>query len=261
MRKLRFLHIPKTAGTTFTTVLKRQYGKQGRFKFGNDILAAAAKFQALSEDEKQKITLITGHVPLRTGIPDIDAFPVITLLRDPIERVKSFCQHVSEGKSPYLLEESLPKTFDLDRFLQSGNLELFNMQTNMLISNSCYLSSAMTHIPASDAKDMALEALFQKILCFGLTEYFDESLLLFKERLGWTWPFYTTRNQKDQKKLITFEDRHLQKIIELNRIDLEVYNTAKKEFPHRLSGIPSFKWQLLQFKTLSKMRQLRIRLR
>ncbi len=108
--KIRFVHIPKTAGTAFSSLLSNVY-KGNWFKFSGDIENDLIRFKNLNEYEKNCIIGIRGHQPLLTGVDIIDVLPTVTFLRDPVERVMSFCQLVSEGESPQLLEQYHPKNF------------------------------------------------------------------------------------------------------------------------------------------------------
>lgn len=228
---LRFLHIPKTAGSTFTNILKRQYCGKGYFSFSGDVASDIIRFRNLPETERGKIELFTGHAPVFTGLQEADDARIITFLRSPISRVKSFCQHVSAGRAPYLVKDFPPEEFSLDLFLESGNEELSNLQTKMLInSGTCTSSALLESISSSEVKDMALDNLYHRISCFGLAEFFDESLIVFSQLLNWSIPVYVSVNKKDPTKLIEFRDHHIDRIMELNSIDLEVYDAAKTRF-------------------------------
>jgi len=50
---------------------------------------------------------------------------------------------------------------------------------------------------SEELKNRAVENLFEKTECFGIQEYFDESLILFADTLGWSMPFYEYQNRKD----------------------------------------------------------------
>ena len=227
---LRFLHIPKTAGSTFRQVLIRQYPGKGRFDFRGDITADIERFHVLPEEEKRNIVLFEGHAPITTGIQEADQ-TIITFLRDPIRRVMSFCQHVYEGKSPYLLQDFPPEKFSLDEFLASGNTELSNLQTKMLINQGSSASpDLIDRLPASEVVDRALKNLSEKIVCFGLQEYFDESLILFATQFSWRTLTYDSVNRANSSRKLEFKDHHLKRIAELNAIDIEVYKLAKEKF-------------------------------
>jgi len=237
MERVRFLHIPKTAGSTLIAILDRQYRGAGHFSFFDGHASYIRRYQALSEENKRNLVLFTGHAPICTGIKEADDATIITLLRDPLSRVKSFCQHVSEGKSPYLKKEFPPGSFTLDHFLESGNRELSNLQTKMLIKKGRIASPALVDsMPLSEARDMALENLFGKVSFFGLQEYFDESLIVFASALNWGMPSYTPLNKKHSFGSIRFEKRHIERILALNAIDVEVYDAARERFSKLLSS-------------------------
>lgn len=254
MSRLRFLHIPKTAGTTFVSILRRQYRGKGYFNFTGDYDHDLANFTRLSVDEKRRIELIAGHAPIATGMKEFDDATIITFLRHPVSRVKSFCQYVSEGKCPYLLKEFPPEKFDLDRFLESGNAELFNLQTKMLLnSGECTSPVIFQQLGPSSARDLALENLFTRIAHFGLQEYFDESLILFSTALEWRTPLYVSKNKKNRARLLEFKEHHVARITELNSVDMEVYDSAKAKFMAIVNSEKFDRAKLEQFRTLQKV--------
>lgn len=253
MEPLRFLHIPKTAGSTFTGILKRQYFGKKSFGFTGNITSDIKRFEALSENDRENVVLFTGHAPIVTGIKKADIATTITFLRDPISRVKSFCQHVSEGKSPYLIDDFPPETFSIDDFLESGNGELSNLQTKMLVNHGrCATPLLFENMSASEeTKDAALDNLFNKISHFGFQEYFDESLIVFSLALNWRMPLYASRNKKNTSKLIRFEKRHLKRIAELNAVDMEVYRLAKEQFIYIVNSVAFDKAKLKRFQLIN----------
>ena len=255
MRKLRFLHIPKTAGSTFARILRSQYRGSPYFMFSGDNPKDLAKYSALSKAEQESIALFLGHAPIVSGIRAADEVPMITFLREPVSRVKSFCQYVSEGKSnTYLRENYPPETFDLDEFLSSGYSELSNLQSRMLVN---YEKKGEELLAASlgpeQLKEKALDNLFHKITCFGLQKYFDESLMLFVSHFNWRSPYYEYVNRKNEKKLIHFEDRHIRRIRELNAVDIELYAAAEKEFIERFGSDVKYRKMCDRFKQVQKV--------
>lgn len=230
------MHIPKTAGTTFLSILGRQYHRARTFDLTGNVTADAARLDSLRTADRKAIRLFTGHAPIETGLPGPDAASIITFLRDPIERVRSFCQHVAEGKSPYLLRDFPPESFDLDRFLSGAGGELSNLQTKMLINRgSITASERLDRMPASDARDLALENLFDRVAAFGLQEKFDQSVLIFAEIFGWSLPLYYSRNESTFRPGFELESRQTDRIAELNAIDIEVYEAARRAFDDQLS--------------------------
>ncbi len=254
MTKLRFLHIPKTAGNTFRRILKHQYRNKGRFWFSGNFTADIEKFQLLTEDERKNISLFTGHAPIETGIPEADNINIITLLRDPVSRVKSFCQHVSEGKSGYLLKDFPPESFSLDKFLKSGNEELSNLQTKILINKGeCFSSNLIKKMSDSEAKDTALQNLTERVSCFGIQEYFNESLINFVSKFNWKTPVYLSVNKKNSGRLIEIKDYHLEQIAELNTIDIELYKAAKKNFMNMIESKDFNRSKVIRFNLMQSI--------
>ncbi|HFC31017.1 MAG TPA: hypothetical protein ENJ44_08255 [Oceanospirillales bacterium] len=234
MLPLRFLHIPKTAGTTFAQILEQVYRGEKKFQFTGNSRADIDAFNSMSSIQQQQVKLYTGHAPIHTSIKFIDQCETITLLRDPISRVKSFCQHVSEGKSAYLRMKFPPENFDLDKFLHSEILELHNLQTKMLVNTGA--SAVNFQMPADEALRLALGNLFNHISVFGLLEHFDESLILFKQKFNWDLPTYTISNTKDKDRLLHFEKHHIDRIIAINQLDIELYQRAKIHFEAQINA-------------------------
>jgi len=170
----------------------------------------------------------------------IDGFPIIiTMLREPVSRFKSFCQHVFEGKSPELRDRFPPgPLFDLDDFLASSEaLGFDNTQTKMMINHGGYLSSVMTHFMGKQvAAQMAMETLYERT-SFGLQEYFYESLKLYGQALQCALqPLKVSYNVKTGR-LLEFTNAQLERIAELNAIDILVYQRAKEIFMAKIRSL------------------------
>lgn len=238
MTKLRFLHIPKSAGTTFANCLRRVYKadrlKHNIFVFYGDLPKDIERYRTLGEAERAKIVLYSGHAPLTTGQADIDALPTITFLRDPVERVKSFCQAVSEEKVPGMAW----KDFDLDRLLTGDADWLCNYQTRILLGVGGY---ALPDLDADALVEQALGVLQNRLVCFGITERFEDSLLLFATSLGWNaCPVYTRLNEKAKHREFRFTEAQLARVRELNQVDIRVYEAAMRIFDQRLADNPEY---------------------
>jgi hypothetical protein len=252
MKRLRFLHIPKTAGLTLTTILRRQYIGKKKFYFTGDFASDINRFEALSECDRGNVVLFCGHAPIVTGVKEADNATIITFLRDPIDRVKSFVQHVSEGKSSHLINEFPPESFNVDQFLESGNEELSNLQTKMLINNKgCGCPLLIEKMSAPAARDAALDNLYGRISYWGLQEYFNESLILFSSTLNLRMPVYASVNMRNTSRLIKFEEHHLEWIVELNAIDIELYRLAKEQFISRLNSVAFDGAKLKRFRVIN----------
>ena len=227
MEPLRFLHIPKTAGTTLTFILRRRYQGSPHFHFSGNAGEDLKRYDSLPDEVRKEIALFTGHAGIKTGIPAADDIPIITLLREPVARIKSFCQHVSERKSPYLLDRFPPDGFDLDEFLCSDNGELSNLQTKLL------LGRPIEGLSASEAVDIALGNLLEKITCFGIQRALRREPGPHRmDARRYTTGLWVPESEGSDPAL-RFDRTHLEKIIELNAIDLELYERARRSFTKR----------------------------
>lgn len=235
--RIRFLHLPKTAGTSFSECLARIYPGE-RFNFTGDLKQDYERYASLAPETRERIRLVAGHSPRSTGILEVDNLPTVTFLRDPVERVKSFCQHVSEGKSPSLLDLFAPTAFDLDEFLECGNPQLSNLQTKMLLGNQSYELPPENRVTLVNR---AASVLREGFVCVGIVEQFDASLVLFHHKLRWEqWPVYRKLNVGDSSKSLEFGEHHLSKIRELNALDIQVYEHAVEMFEDELNQISKY---------------------
>lgn len=262
MERVRFLHIPKTAGSTFACILLAQYGRRGYFHFLGEIEPDRQRWNSLSDAAKRKTRLFLCHSPLVTGIDAADRCRIITLLRDPVNRVKSFCQHVYEGKSPYLKKRFPPYSFTLDDLLESGELELDNLQVNMLAGTAGGGPKQSPPLAGGDdLLETAWETLTRRMACYGLLEQFDATILLFKKKLGWTKnPYYIRINRKRDERQLVFSDRHLERIRDLNRLDLALYDRAAEQF-QEMAAAAVTKGDLQAFQRRNTAQQLATALR
>lgn len=89
------IHIPKTAGTSFRNILKQMYGEQQVIRIDITLPSEKTPFSSVQPSTERlpdEVRIIHGHF----RFPDIAALyhldpdvPVITWLRDPVERVIS----------------------------------------------------------------------------------------------------------------------------------------------------------------------------
>jgi hypothetical protein len=188
---LIFVHIPKTAGTTLTAILRTNEPGPGTrhggnvFKGGGGIKRGVKFVRLLRNDsgELDRARVLTGHFPLGmreylpSHLPEERELRFLTFLREPIDRTLSHYYAISESGGGYGLPP-LPAEATLEDALAGGYLH-DNLQTRML--------SGLPE-PFGEVNDemlaQAKHNLRDGLAFFGLTERFDESLVLAKQRLG-----------------------------------------------------------------------------
>jgi len=245
VQNLLFLHIPKTAGSTFLRILDRQYGeKQSYWLDGHDSEASINQLTMLPESKRNNIRLLSGHMPfgLHTLLQGPHAY--VTFLRHPVERLISHYYFVRENPYHYLHAHVVTSGMDLMEYVQSGiSPELENGQTKALSGN----------LGASSSDDLSLakENLLQHFVAVGLTERFDESILLMRDRLNWKVPFYVSQNVTRNRPLMTDLPRRVIRAVErVNELDYELYEyVAEKHHAAITDRGAEFQAQLRAFQS------------
>lgn len=229
---LIFLHIPKAAGSTLHPVLERHYSKRACRTIS--LPEQLEAFKQLPQRERQRIRLLKGHMPFGMHDHLAGGSRYITLLRHPAERVVSHYYYVKRTPDHYL-HHFLSRGMSLADFASSGlSGELDNGQVRLLSGHD-------QDIPCGDCSrdllDVARRNIEQHFAVAGLTERFDESLVLMGITLGWTWtPYYLNRNVTQNKPAARQIDPHTLAAIErANPLDFELYDWVSLRFQDRLS--------------------------
>jgi hypothetical protein len=98
---------------------------------------------------------------------------------------------------------------------------------------------------------------------FGITEYFDQSLIYFAHNLGWTEiPYYTSQNvgskfKEQQTNNLFLREEILDRISYYNKLDIELYDWAKQEFKINLNY--KFRSKVALLKVRNELKKNRIK--
>lgn len=230
-RMIRFLHVPKTAGTSVNVFLDRFYPPSSMWVFRNNLPLEEnlERFHAMDPGRRRSLRLIRGHAPLVTGEPLVDAARTFTLLREPVQRVKSFCCHVAEGKSEDLLQAFPPGTFAVRRFLDSSYPQLQDLQTKMLLGDEVYEDLSRKQSEAQFRT--AIAAAFDRLELVGVQERYEETLIVATLIFG--WPPINPRkrlNVREGGNSVEFTGEHIGKIAMMNRWDALAHRMAGEHF-------------------------------
>jgi hypothetical protein len=233
-RLLVFVHIPKTAGTTLRTVLganepgSRSRGLGNVFKGGGG--TSKGLLDRLRKDngpDLRRVALIRGHFPLgiRDYLPKDREVACFTFLREPADRLLSHYFAIREYGRGYGLPP-LPEDASLDDAIERGYIH-DNLQTRML----CGLPDPFGEVD-DEMLEQAKANLRDGLVFFGLTERFDESLVLAKRRLGFSRILYRSSSRVNATRprgrdvpagLRAAAERS-------NRYDIELYRYAQELF-------------------------------
>lgn len=237
-KKLIFLHIPKTAGTTFREVLTQQ--------FENDEITeiyGSADFdqELVSSLGNTSQRLILGHFGWKMNYHQyVEGNSWITFLREPISRTVSHFLHFKRSKDPRHIDlaeqyQSFPE------FLTSKYAN--NWQCKRL-GGGFYDES----VSDKDCFKEALKNIDQRFEFVGVTEDFEKSLLLLAKKMKWRLPNYRSRNKNKQSSLADeLRNEFGKEVLERNAWDQKLYEHAKNRLDQETQKL-SFKLAFLMYR-------------
>lgn len=216
---ITFCHIPKTAGTTLQMLLRRHFGRLHLDVAGGTVYSHVLLARDLRLNPK--VRSLAGH-PLRpfADYGDYaDRLLWYTFLREPVARCISHYQHAVE-------KHQAKRSFrDWMRDTENWNWHV------RFLSGGQDLSAAR-------------QILEERMRFVGLTERFDESLLLLRERLelrdfavAYGRPRNTARTGEVRRRVQASFDEYRDEVTEHNLLDLELYDHVTKElYPRQVKA-------------------------
>ena len=101
--------------------------------------------------------------------------------------------------------------------------------------------------------EQAKENIRNHFILVGLTERYNESLLLLKNILSWKTPIYSRANAvKRDKKTTQFYSQLKNLIIEYNQIDFQLYDYVSVLFDEQIEKHPMIYDELVKFELKNK---------
>jgi hypothetical protein len=249
-----FLHIPRTAGTTLNDILDRQCLPSERWALGPQVQEALRHLETTPAEERARIRIAYGHMPygLHRLLPGNPRY--FTILRDPIDRTISFYHYVTEENDHYLHDFTQVTALTLADFIASRvTTTVDNFGVRML-------SGAWHDVPfgelTTDHLELAQENL-RNMAVVGLTERFDETLLLLRKAFGWGDVTYERLNvtaHRPRVAEISAADRLAAESV--NILDAALYQEGAVIFAKAIAEQgPSFPAELARFRQRNRSRQ------
>lgn len=249
------LHIPRTGGTTLRSVLSEVYGKKRVISFPdfpepeqiNQILARVQLKRSRKVSKTPNNPLkeaYIGHV--NYGIHqylDEPHIPYITLLRDPVERAISLYFHKMERsqqihpENPAHTQGYTPIADYFESRLNGQRANVANQQTTMIAGLAQRKGPSLNESMLSDSAlfDRAVENIESSFVLVGITEMWDEFLLLASEILGWPEVHYVRQNAiKNRLHRSDYTAEMLDRLERANAVDIRLYNYAKERLRHEV---------------------------
>ena len=247
------LHIPKTGGTTLRDIIQRQYQSEKilmipKLDESEDIL------KEVSTSQINQLKLIQGH--LKYGIHNHfhRRAKYFAIIRDPINRVLSTYYYVlSQKNNPQNLSTSNNQMTIYD-YVQSGvNPFLINGQTQLISGKTGNIDNPI--IKSEELFSLAKENIANDFLFLGITEMFDETILILKNMLGWHMPYYSIANRTKNKPNYDAVDPTIISFIkEHNQLDIKLYNFTKTSLLNKIAEENDiFQNRINKFKKINKL--------
>ena len=247
------LHIPKTGGTTLRDIIRRQYQSEKilmipKLDESEDIL------KEVSTSQINQLKLIQGH--LKYGIHNHfhRRAKYFAIIRDPINRVLSTYYYVlSQKNNPQNLSTSNNQMTIYD-YVQSGvNPFLINGQTQLISGKTGNIDNPI--IKSEELFSLAKENIANDFLFLGITEMFDETILILKNMLGWHMPYYSIANRtKNKPNYDAVDPTVISFLKEHNQLDIKLYNITKTSLLNKIvEENDIFQNRINKFKKINKL--------
>jgi FkbH-like protein len=252
---LVFLHIPKTGGVTLENILLRNFRPREVFCFGSHQLhhggghrRSVAWFHSLPPERRARVRLLAGHMAYGAHELVGHDCDYITLLRSPVERVVSFYNFVRSEAGAAHPAAAAARSMSLHKFVASeAHPFVTNGQTRILAGDRSWRAwegEIGQVIPPDELLSRARRNL-ESCRVVGLTERYDDFLLMCQHELGWADVGYAkanvtpSRDSFPPESVADLGDAATALILEKNRLDAEIYEVARKLALERLTALES----------------------
>lgn len=242
-RPIMFLHIPKTAGTSFLLTLENLFGDRHMRRFDLNEPGFEEDFSDLMATPLDGISCVAGHIPMHRLGENAERFRLFTILRNPIERVFSLYRFMRRASPEMKADLGLSEDYSFSEFISSGHPGIFSQTNDGMVRLLAGLPEFVDHgnplfHRTSEHPELAERALaLLEGIDFGLAEDMPGTLGLIARR--WDLPFTL-----DPMMLNTTEHddvhedwRNIHALVERNRLDITLYERAREIFRQRLARL------------------------
>ena len=225
-----FVHIPKTGGSTLTSMFIRAYSKAGLHDAGNCFRGeqhGGKQEEKIARAGSANASVTAGHATYgmyRKHLPPDTRY--VTFLREPVARVVShWYRHRRRTGTPRDYDRPVV-TDTIEEALEIGMVEVDNLATRLL----CGAESPYADLPPNALDDA--KANLRSFAFVGIQERFDESVALLQRTLGIGPVAYGEPQRVSRRRAGRLEltEDQLALIAAHNQLDVELYEFGKGLF-------------------------------
>ncbi|MBB4954221.1 hypothetical protein H4S14_002415 [Agrobacterium vitis] len=254
--RIVFLHLPKTAGTTVHDILIQQFSAEEICPERHD------KIERFSPEKIESFKLFSMHGYFNTILCIPEPKKIVTIFREPIERLLSHYQYWCSHTVEYLEKTnqnwlSTVKKSDFKAYLKNTQFTesenpIYRSLYNVMTRQMCHFELNKNGQPWRDDQeilDAALENL-EKMDAFGIMEFLPESIDLMCRTLDIPPPqkiaaLNNTRENHQKSPDIfepppplTIDDEVEELLRHRTRLDTILYEAAKEKFLKQIGVRP-----------------------
>jgi hypothetical protein len=245
------LHMPKTGGTTLESILQGFYRPETIFRTEPERhWESIHSFRELPVQKRIQYELIMGH--MRFGLHEHTIKPAsyITMIRNPIDRIISYYYYILSYPKHYLHDQIKKSKMTISQVVMGGiSKEFDNFQTRRISGFDDIEYKGCT----TEILDQAKNNIEKHFTVVGLTEFFNETLILLTQKYGYRFPLYVKRNvTKNKPSLQHIQVEELNVIKQYNELDIVLYDYVKERIRQQILSFGSiFPIQLKIFNFLN----------
>lgn len=229
-----FIHVMKTAGTTFVSHLEQQFGADAiypnreldrRFPGDTESYTSINDLLALPAERRETIEVYTGHFPYMVRDMLNIELATFTILRDPVERTISLLKHfkrLQERYRPLSLEAIYDDEYVFRHFIHNHQTKIFSLVP------ADKPRAILRPIVIDESRLELAKGNLAQVDVVGLTECFDEFIGELQRRFEW-WKdgvAVATRTNVSPESW-SVDEALRRRIADDNSYDVDFYEYAK----------------------------------